>query len=131
MQNEAWVYGTEKTLERMVEIMNGAWRGEGFSVDCRDCSQCICGRNAKESTSGGSVVGREKVCSLAFTDDRYLVAKSEREMKEIMRSLGKYTRKKKLVVNVEKRKMLVFHKRKRKDEKRGVELRRNQNRTSK
>jgi hypothetical protein len=113
MQNEAWVYGTEKTLERMVEIMNGAWRGEGFSVDCRecrDCSQCICGRNAKESTSGGSVVGREKVCSLAFTDDRYLVtvAKSEREMKEIMRSLGKYTRKKKLVVNVERGKCWCF-----------------------
>jgi hypothetical protein len=32
------------------------------------------------------------------------VAKSEREMKEIMRSLGKYVRKKKLVENVEKRK---------------------------
>jgi L-2-hydroxyglutarate oxidase LhgO len=59
------------------------------------------------------------------------VAKSEREMKEIMRNLGKYMRKKKLVVNVEKRKMLVFHMRKRKGKKRGVELRRKHNRTSK
>jgi hypothetical protein len=41
------------------------------------------------------------------------VAKSEREMKEIMKSLGKYVRKKKLEVNVEKTKMMVFNKKKR------------------
>jgi hypothetical protein len=39
---------------------------------------------------------------------------SETEMKEMMRSLGKYARKKKL--NVEKTKMVVFNKRKRKSE---------------
>jgi hypothetical protein len=38
------------------------------------------------------------------------VAKSERKMKQMMRSLGK----KKLEVNVEKTKMMVFNKRKRK-----------------
>jgi hypothetical protein len=37
-------------------------------------------------------------------------------MKEMMRSLGKYVRKKKLDVNVEKTKMVVFNKRKRKSE---------------
>jgi hypothetical protein len=37
------------------------------------------------------------------------VAKGEREMKEM--SLGKYVRKKKLEVNVEKTKMMVFNKR--------------------
>jgi hypothetical protein len=42
------------------------------------------------------------------------VAKSEREMKEMMMSLGKYARKKELEVNVEKMKMMVFNKRKRK-----------------
>jgi hypothetical protein len=40
------------------------------------------------------VVGREKVCSLAFADHLVIVTKSEREMKEMMRSLGKYVRKK-------------------------------------
>jgi hypothetical protein len=53
-----------------------------------------------------SVVGTEKV-------DLVIVAKSEREMKEIMKSLGKYVRKKKLEVNVEKTKMMVFNKKKR------------------
>jgi hypothetical protein len=40
------------------------------------------------------------------------VAKSEREMKEMLKNLGKYVRKKKLEVNVEKTKMMVFNKRK-------------------
>jgi hypothetical protein len=42
------------------------------------------------------VIGREKVWSLAFVDDFVIVAKREREMKEIMKSLGKYVRKKNL-----------------------------------
>jgi hypothetical protein len=43
------------------------------------------------------------------------VAKSEKEMKKIMRNLRKYVKKKKLEVNVEKTKMKVFNKRKRKE----------------
>jgi hypothetical protein len=50
---------------------------------------------------------------MAFAND---VAKSEREMKEMMKNLGKYVRKKKLEVNVEKTKMMVFNKRKRNNE---------------
>jgi hypothetical protein len=45
-----------------------------------------------------------------------VVTKSEREMKEMMRNLGKYVRKKKREVNVEKIKMIVFNRRKRKSE---------------
>jgi hypothetical protein len=45
-----------------------------------------------------------------------IVAKSEREMKEMMRSRGKYVRKKNLEVNVEKMKMMVSNKRKKKSE---------------
>jgi hypothetical protein len=45
-----------------------------------------------------------------------LWAKSEREMKEMMRNLGKYVRTKRLEVNVEKTKMMVFNKRNRKSE---------------
>jgi predicted nucleotidyltransferase len=59
----------------------------------------------KKAQAGESVVGRKKVWSLAFADDLVIVAKSEREMKEMMKSLGKYARKKKLEVNVEKMKM--------------------------
>jgi hypothetical protein len=47
---------------------------------------------------------------------RGLGAKSVREMKEMMRNLEKYVRKKKLEVIVEKTKMMVFNKRKRKNE---------------
>jgi hypothetical protein len=42
-----------------------------------------------------------------------ILAKSEKEM---MRNLGKYVRKKKLEMNVEKMKMMVFNKRKKKSE---------------
>jgi chorismate mutase len=45
-----------------------------------------------------------------------MVPKSEREMKEMMKSVGKYVMKKKLQVDVEKREMMVFNKRKRKSE---------------
>jgi hypothetical protein len=48
----------------------------------------------------------QQVWSLAFADNLVIVAKSEREM----RSLGKYVRGKKLEVNVEKTKMMVFNK---------------------
>jgi hypothetical protein len=45
-----------------------------------------------------------------------IVAKSEREMKEMMKKLGKYVRKKKLEETVEKTKMMVVNKSKRKNE---------------
>jgi hypothetical protein len=64
-----------------------------------------------ESARGGGVVW-----SLAFADDLVIVAKSEREVKEMMRNLGKYVMEKKMEVNVEKTKMMVFNKRKRKNE---------------
>ncbi|XP_068912463.1 golgin subfamily A member 6-like protein 6 [Tenebrio molitor] len=70
----------------------------------------------RKAQAGGVVVGREKVWSLAFADDMVIVAKSERKMKEMMRNLEKYVRKKKLQVNVEKTKMMVFSKGKRKNE---------------
>jgi hypothetical protein len=44
------------------------------------------------------------------------VTKSERKMKEMVESLGNYVRKKKLELNVEKTKVMVFDKRKRKSE---------------
>jgi hypothetical protein len=40
VQNEAWMYGTEGMVERMVELMNGVWRGEGFPADWREGVIC-------------------------------------------------------------------------------------------
>jgi hypothetical protein len=60
-----------------------------------------------------SVIIREKVWSLAFADDLVIVAKNEQEM---MKNLGKYVGKKKLEVNVEKTKLMVFNNRKKKSE---------------
>jgi hypothetical protein len=40
VQNEAWMYGTERMVERMVELMNGVWRGEGFPADRREGVIC-------------------------------------------------------------------------------------------
>jgi hypothetical protein len=62
------------------------------------------------------VNGLRRYITLAFANDLVIVAKSEREMNEMMKNLGKYLRKKKLEVNVEKAKMMVFNKRKRKNE---------------
>jgi hypothetical protein len=48
VQNEAWMYGTEGIVERLVEVMNGKWRGEGFPVDWREGVICpICKKGEK------------------------------------------------------------------------------------
>jgi hypothetical protein len=39
-QNEIWMYGTEGIVERLVEVMNEVWRGEGFPVDWREGVVC-------------------------------------------------------------------------------------------
>jgi predicted nucleotidyltransferase len=91
----------------------GSLRPLLFTIYVEDMDEML-----KKAQAGWSVVGREKVWSLASADDLVIVAKSEREMKDMMKSLGKYLRKGKLEVNVEKTKMkmMVFIKRKRKNE---------------
>jgi hypothetical protein len=59
---------------------------------------------SKKAQARGSVVGREKVWGLAFAEDLVVVAESEREMKKMMKKLGKYVRKKKPEVTVAKAK---------------------------
>jgi hypothetical protein len=49
VQNEAWMYGTERMVERMVELMNGVWRGEGFPVDWRDGVICPIFKKAEKN----------------------------------------------------------------------------------
>ncbi|KAJ3650014.1 hypothetical protein Zmor_021727 [Zophobas morio] len=62
------------------------------------------------------VVGREKVWCLAFADDLVILAKDECGMNEMKKNLQRYFKRKKLEVNVEKNKMIVFRKKGRKGE---------------
>ena len=64
----------------------------------------------RKAQSGGVVVGKEKVWSLAYADDIVLVAKEANGMKEMMKNLERYIRRKMLSVNVLKTKMMVFKK---------------------
>jgi len=54
------------------------------------------------------VVGREKFWSIIYADDIVLVAKSEQELKSMMRRLKKYIDKKRLILSPEKSKVMVF-----------------------
>jgi hypothetical protein len=58
----------------------------------------------RKAQAGKSMVDIEKVWRLAFADDLVMLAQIEREMKEMMKSQGKYVRKKRLGVNVRRRK---------------------------
>ncbi|KAH0816582.1 hypothetical protein GEV33_006209 [Tenebrio molitor] len=64
----------------------------------------------RKGQAGGVVVGKEKVWSLAYADDLVVLAREEKGMKEMLGSMEKYMRRKKLMVNVEKSKMMVFRK---------------------
>jgi hypothetical protein len=65
----------------------------------------------RKGQAGGIVVGKEKVWSLAYADDLVVLAREEKGMKEMLGNMEKYMRRKKLTVNVEKSKMMVFRKR--------------------
>ena len=60
--------------------------------------------------TGGVVIGKEKIWSMAYADDMVLLAKSEWEMKEMIKRFEKYIKKKKMILNVEKSKIVVFKK---------------------
>jgi hypothetical protein len=55
-------------------------------------------------------------CHENYEMQAIIVANTEIEMKEMMKNLRKYMTKKKLEVNVEKTKMMVFNKRKKKSD---------------
>lgn len=55
----------------------------------------------KEQT-GGIVIGKEKIWSITYADDVVLIAKSEKELKEMMRRFKKYIERKGLILNTEK-----------------------------
>ena len=60
--------------------------------------------------SGGIVVGREKIFSLAYADDLVILSERSDDMKEMLQLLNRYTRRKGLAVNILKSQMMVFSK---------------------
>lgn len=53
-------------------------------------------------------MGGERIWSLAYADDLVIMAKSEEGMKEMLKRLEKYLKRKKLYLNIEKSKMVCF-----------------------
>ena len=66
---------------------------------------------------GGIVLGKRKIWTLSYADDVVLLAKDEREMNEMIRNLENYVQRKKLTLNVNKSKILIFKKGRGKKEK--------------
>ena len=76
-------------------------------------------REMRKVNERGVRIGREKVWTITYADDIVLVATGQTELKEMIQRFRKYTKKKKLELNTEKSKVLVFEKgRGRKDQRR-------------
>lgn len=65
----------------------------------------------RRGQTGGMVIGREKIWSLAYADDIVLIAKDAQELKEMMGRLKTYLDKKDLTLNTGKSNVLVFKRR--------------------
>lgn len=116
----------ERTKEIYEETINVAkcknqcseefWTSEGirqgcplsptlFTVFTADMEKVL--RNGQ---AGGLVVGKEKFWSLAYADDVVLVANKEEEMRDMIKRTERYLDRKKLTLNVEKSKLMIFSK---------------------
>lgn len=65
-------------------------------------------RTLKNWQSGGVVIGCTKIFSLAYADDMALLADRPSEMKEMLGTLYRYTKRKGLIINAEKCKIIKF-----------------------
>jgi hypothetical protein len=84
---------------------------------------CFCSCGQSEQVADKCLINEKKKLLLKLVAIKTLrnasfiiVANTEIEMKEMMKNLRKYMTKNKLEVNVEKTKMMVFNKRKKKSE---------------
>lgn len=58
--------------------------------------------------NGGVVIGRSRFYTLAYADDLAVMVTEENDLGMMLKSLGKYFKKKDMIFNVEKSKILVF-----------------------
>lgn len=61
----------------------------------------------KEQT-GGVIIGKEKFWTITYADDIAVLAKSEEELKGILRRFKRYLEKRNMILSAEKSKILVF-----------------------
>jgi len=61
----------------------------------------------KKGQVGGARIGNERIWSLAYADDIVILAKDEESLKEMMKRMERYLKKKKLQLNTEKSKIIV------------------------
>ena len=98
------------------EVTNEFWTSTGvrqgcplspalFNVYVFDLEETM-----KEGQLGGIVVGNSKIWTLSYADDIALIAKSEEELKYMMKRFEKYLKKKELLLSPGKSKVLVFEK---------------------
>ena len=59
---------------------------------------------------GGVRLGKKRLWSMEYADEVVLLSEGEEAMKEMMRRLERYLKKKKLELSVEKSQMMVFRK---------------------
>lgn len=60
----------------------------------------------KKGRIGGVQIGKERIWSLAYADDLVLLTKNEEGMKEMMKKMERYLKRKKLQLNTEKSKIV-------------------------
>ncbi|KAH0816026.1 hypothetical protein GEV33_006765 [Tenebrio molitor] len=51
IQNESWIYGTEREVDRLLEIMNGMWKGEGFPQEWKEGIICPIYKKGEKDTA--------------------------------------------------------------------------------
>lgn len=59
---------------------------------------------------GGLRLGKDRIWSLAYADDLVLVAKNREALLDMMDTLRRFTKERKLILNTEKTKIMVFNK---------------------
>jgi hypothetical protein len=51
IQIESWIYGTEREVDRLLEVMNGVWKGEGFPQEWKEGIICPMYKKGEKNTA--------------------------------------------------------------------------------
>lgn len=59
---------------------------------------------------GGLTVGNVRIWSLAYADDMVMIARNRKALMDVIDTLRKFLKRRRLKLNTDKTKMVVFHK---------------------
>jgi hypothetical protein len=79
IQNESWIYGSEREVDRLLEIMNGVWKGEGFPYEWKEGIICPIYKKGEKDT----VSNYRGITLLNTAYKVYAMIGEERLMKEM------------------------------------------------